>query len=253
MFETALKYLVDSDDGTETILVGGLLTLFGWLLIPAVFVAGYLQRVLARTTAEESAPSFEDWSDLFAEGLKAIAVVLAYVALPAVLLTAVVASLAIVSVETTVVESDAGVPTDPSVVAEPVTNVGPDLLSVAVVFGGLALAGISALVAWYVLPAALARLAVEGRLGAAFQFRRLWGVVTTNSYATGWLVALVVLVVGGALVGGLASIPFVGWALVPFATFYLNVVAFALYGQGYREATPADRRETVGGSEQAAA
>jgi hypothetical protein len=55
VFETALRYLVDSDDGTETILVVGLLTLLAWLLIPAVFVAGYLQRVLLRTTAEESA------------------------------------------------------------------------------------------------------------------------------------------------------------------------------------------------------
>ncbi|UPW00656.1 DUF4013 domain-containing protein [Halorussus gelatinilyticus] len=253
MFKTALRYVVDSDDGTKTLLVGGLLTLFSWLLIPAVFVAGYLQRVLARTNAEEPAPSFDDWGDLFAEGLKAIVVTLAYFALPVVLLTAVAASLVVFSVETTVVESDAGLPTDPATVAEPVTNVGPDLLSVVVVFGGLALAGLTALVAWYVLPAALARLAVEGRLGAAFQFRPLWRVVTTNSYATGWLVALVVLVVGGALVGALASIPFVGWVLIPFATFYLDAVAFALYGQGYREATPTDRRETVGGSERATA
>jgi hypothetical protein len=40
----------------------------------------------------------------------------------------------------------------------------------------------------------------------------------------------VVHAVGGGLVGGLASIPIVGWALIPFAAFYLNVVAFALYG-----------------------
>ncbi|UPV74632.1 DUF4013 domain-containing protein [Halorussus limi] len=251
MFETALRYLTESDDGTETILVGGLLTLFSWLLIPAVFVAGYLQRVLTRTNAGESAPSFDDWGDLFAAGLKAIAVTLAYFALPFVLLTAVAASLFVFSVETTVVESPSVA--DPATVAEPVTNVGPDLLSVVIVFGGLALAGITALAAWYVLPAALARLAVEDRLGAAFEFRTLWRVVTTNSYATGWLVALVVLVVGGALVGGLASIPLVGWVLAPFAGFYLNVVAFALYGQGYREATPNDRRETVGGNEQATA
>jgi hypothetical protein len=56
--------------------------------------------------------------------------------------------------------------------------------------------------------------------------------------------------VGGALVGGLASVPVVGWALIPFASFYVNVVAFALYGQAYRDATRTGRRETVGGNEQ---
>lgn len=243
MFETAITYLVDSDDGTETILVGGLLTLLSWLLIPAVFVAGYLQRVLARTTGGESAPAFDDWGDLFGEGLKAIAVALAYLAVPAVFLAGVLAGLLVFSVETSVGESSSV--TDPATVAEPVTNVGQDPASLLLVLGGLALAGIASLIAWYVLPAALARLAVEGRLGAAFQFRRLASIVTDRSYATGWLVAFVVLVVGGALVGGLASIPLVGWALAPFAAFYLNVVAFALYGQGYREATRTGRREPV--------
>lgn len=128
MFETAIRYLVDSDDGVETILVGGLLTLFSWLLLPAVLVAGYLQRVLVRTDADDPAPSFDDWGDLFGDGLKAIAVTLAYFAVPAILLTAVLASLLVFSVETTVVDSSTV--TDPATVAEPVTNVGPGLLSV---------------------------------------------------------------------------------------------------------------------------
>ncbi|NHN59387.1 MULTISPECIES: DUF4013 domain-containing protein [Halorussus] len=245
MFETALRYLVDSDDGTESLLIGGLLTLLSWLLVPAVLVAGYLQRILARTYAGDRAPSFDDWGDLLREGLKAIAVTLAYFALPILLLTAVLASLLIVSVENTVLDSSTV--TDPSTVVEPVANVGPDLLSVVVVLGGLALAALSSLAAWYVLPAALARLAVEGRLGAAFQFRKIGAVATSGSYATGWLSALVVHLVAGGLVGGLASIPFVGWALVPFVAFYANTVAFSLYGQGYRDATPTGRGGTVDG------
>lgn len=250
MFETALRYLVDSDDRAETILLGGVLTLFSWLLIPVVFVVGYLQRVLARTNAGDPAPSFDNWGDLFGDGLKAIGVALAYFAVPAIFLTAVLVSLLAVSVETTVVESDSGIPTDPGVVAEPVTNVGPDLLSVVILLGGLAVAGITALAAWYVLPAALARVAVEDRFGAAFEFRKLAGVLASGSYATGWLLALVVIVVDGAVVSGLASIPFFGWALIPFAVFYLNVVTFALYGQGYRDATGAGRREPVDSDQQ---
>jgi len=251
MFETALKYPVENDDRTETVLIGGLLTLLAWLLLPAVLVAGYFQRVLAATNAGEPTPSFGDWGDLFGEGLKAVAVALAYFALPIVLLGAVLATLLVFSVETTVVES--GVPTDPGTVVEPATSAEPGLLSVAVVFGGLALAGVTGLAAWYVLPAALARLAVDGRFSAAFELRELAGIVATGPYATGWLLALVVLAIDGAVLSTLASIPIVGWALAPFAVFYLNVVAVALYGQGYREATPGEGREAADGERPTAA
>ncbi|MFC4448111.1 DUF4013 domain-containing protein [Halorussus aquaticus] len=247
MFETALRYPVDGDDRIETIVIGGLLTLFSWLLIPAVFVAGYLQRVLARTTADDPVPSFDEWGDLFGEGLKAVAVTLAYFAIPAVLLAAVLASLLVFSVETTTVVETG------TTAAEPAGPDGANNLGVVVVLAGFALAVVASLAASYALPAALARLAAEGRLGAAFEFRRLAGVLTDRSYAIGWLVAFVVLAVGGALVGGLASIPFVGWALVPFASFYLNVVAFALYGQGYRDATRTDRREPADGDRRTSA
>ncbi|WP_135807041.1 DUF4013 domain-containing protein [Halorussus marinus] len=245
MFETALTYLVESDDGVETTLTGSILTLLAWLLIPAIVVAGYFQRALAATNAGEPAPSFGDWGGLFGEGLRAIGVVVAYAALPVVLLGAVLASLLAFTVETTVV-TDAGVATDPRAVVEPVASADPGLLGVAVVFGGLALAGVTGLVAWYVLPAALARLAVEGRFGAAFELRELASVVATAPYATGWLLALAVLVVDGAVVGALASIPFLGWALAPFAIFYFTAVAVSLYGQGYREATRAGGREAAG-------
>jgi hypothetical protein len=52
---------------------------------------------------------------------------------------------------------------------------------VILVFGGLALAGITFLLAWYAPPAALARLAVEDRLGAAFEVRDLGSVLTSRS------------------------------------------------------------------------
>jgi len=244
MFETAIRYLAEGD-GVETILIGGLLTLLAWLLLPAVLVAGYFQRVFAATNAGEPAPSFGDWGDLFGEGSRAIAVALAYLAVPIVLLGAVLASLLVFSVETTTVV-DSGVPADPGTVVEPAASAGPGLLTVAVVFGGLALAGVTGLLAWYVLPAALARLAVDGRLVAAFEFRELAGIVSTGPYATGWLLALVVLVVDGAVVGALASIPIVGWGVAPFAVFYLNAVAVALYGQGYRDATRREGRTADG-------
>jgi hypothetical protein len=62
-----------------------------------------------------------------------------------------------------------------------------------------------------------------------------------------------VLAVDGAVVGALASIPIVGWAVAPFAVFYRNVAAVALYGQGYRDATRRDGPETADGERRTAA
>ncbi|WP_158056251.1 DUF4013 domain-containing protein [Halorussus halophilus] len=236
MFEDALTYLKDSDDAVETVLIGGILSLLGFLLIPVVFVAGYFQRVLRRTSEGDPAPSFDDWEDLFVEGLKAIVVGFAYVLIPAILAVLLVGSTVLFTVSTAEVVSD------PMTTAPTATD-GIGFLGLLALLGAVFVTFAAAIAAWYVVPAALARLAVEGRLGAAFELSKLVPVLRSGSYATGWLVAFVVLVVGGALVSGLASIPFFGWALVPFVAFYVNVVAYALYGRAYGDATHTERRE----------
>jgi hypothetical protein len=93
MLETAIKYLAESDDGVETIPVGD--------YSPALVApdTGGVRRWLlpARPLADERGRSravVRRLGDLFGEGLKAIAVTLAYFA---VLLTAVLASLLIAS------------------------------------------------------------------------------------------------------------------------------------------------------------
>lgn len=241
MFQDAITYLKDSDDAVETVLVGGILTLFAWLLFPAVLLAGYLQRVLRRTSAGEPAPSFDDWGEMFVEGLKAIAVGLAYLLVPAVLSLVLIGSTVLFAVPT---ESVSGPITDPVTTAPQATD-GVGLLGLLAILAAVVVTLLAWLAAWYAMPAALARLAIERRLGAAFEFGTLAPVLRSGTYATGWLIAFVVLVVGGALVGGLASIPFLGWALVPFVAFYLDVVAYALYGRAYGDATHTERRETV--------
>lgn len=238
MFEDALTYLKDGDEAVETVLIGGILGLLAFLLIPVIPIAGYLQRVLRRTSDGEPAPSFDDWGDLFAEGLKAIVVGIAYLLVPAILAVLLFGSIAFVTVSTS------------EAVSDPITT-APQATDAIGFFGLLALLAAVfvtfavGLAAWYALPAALARLAVERRLGSAFEFSELLPVLRSGSYVTGWLTAFVVLVVGGALVGGLASIPFFGWVIAPFVLFYIDVVAYALYGQAYGDATHAKRLSLI--------
>jgi len=60
--------------GFET--TGGFLGLLGIFLVPFLFVYGYLVRVLRVVIAgeTETAPMFEDWGELFADGLSAFVI-----------------------------------------------------------------------------------------------------------------------------------------------------------------------------------
>lgn len=78
MLEDALSY-PRRDDSWRTVVIGGLLTCFGFLLLPLFVVYGYGVHVLRSSAlGEAEAPPFDDWSDLLVDGLKAFAISLAY-------------------------------------------------------------------------------------------------------------------------------------------------------------------------------
>jgi hypothetical protein len=94
MFEDALRYPYDEGDGLRSLVIGGLLTLLSVLVLPAILVSGYTLRVLREVDAgDEHLPAFDDCGAMLVDGLKAIAVALVYVLIPAVLLTVAVFSL----------------------------------------------------------------------------------------------------------------------------------------------------------------
>ena len=216
MLREALVFPRSDDDWLETVLIGGVLSLLGVLLVPAIFVNGYLLRVMgAAVRVEENAPRFEDWGDLFVDGLLVWVVELVYVGLPTVFLVFVVGSFTLV----TSVSSSAGAgPT-------PWTTAGAGLV-VAVVL--LAVVGILLLLAAFLLPAALANFARTGDVGAAFHLRTVAGAAFTGEYVIAVLLAIGVSVVLG-LVGSVLSVMVVGF----FVLFYLQVVVYHLFGQGF--------------------
>lgn len=224
MFTRSLTYLKDSTDAFKTVFVGGILLLLGFLVVPTVTVVGYLMRVLRRTSAgDETAPTFDDFDDVVEmtkEGIPGFVVAVAYGLVPAVIV-AVVFGGAILSI----VAGGSG---------------GSDGL-VGLGLGGFLLGSLLGLalglVAAYVVPAALANVAEHGTIGAGFDVGALRPVLLSGAYATGWLTAFAVLVVGGFVAGLFNLVPPIGTVLGVFVQFYFLVAAYYVIGRTWGRTT----------------
>lgn len=212
MFRNALTYPKNGPDALKTILIGGVLTLLGSLVIPLFLVVGYTVRV-ARSVAdgEEAPPVFDRWGDLLVDGAKGFAVTVVYVLVPTVILAAAF------GVAATLAGGRGGT----------VALVGA-LLAVPVLLG-----------AWYVATAAFVDFATTGRSRAGFDAGALRPVLASGTFATAWVVGLLVLVVGTVVgaVGG--AIPLVG-VLAAFVTFYTSVAVTYCYARGFAESASVD-------------
>lgn len=205
-------------------IVGTLLSivLIGLLILPFAFVPqlltqGYLVRVLDSTLdGEAEPPVWEDWTDIFVDGLKLIAVVLAYF-VPVVVL-AVVAAVVIAGLSAT-----AGAAGEPG---GALAGVGA---AVGLLFGLLAV--VLSLAALYVAPIGLCGMVHDDALSGAFDPDRLREVGTSREYAVAWLAGGAILVVGGGAAQLLVFL-LVGFPLV----FVVQVLSFRIFARGYADA-----------------
>lgn len=203
----ALTYPFRRDRRLDAVLVGGGLHLLAvWVpVVPFVAVAGYLLRVVARTAEtrrmrDADVPSWRPVSPLLADGLRVLAVCVAYLAVPLVLLAVTLGG--------------------PLGAVDPTSGTeGLAFLvgSTVVLLLGLALG--------YPLPAAVAAVAREGRVRAGFD-RRLVGSACRDG---GYLFA-VVTAVAGLAVGVAVYEPLNTAAVGFFLLFYIEVVCAALVG-----------------------
>ncbi len=207
MLNDAITYPKDGTDARKTILIGGVLTILSVLLVPIAFVTGYVVRVIRAVNAgDRQPPVFDEWGELFVDGLKGIAIMLAYFLVPAIAVAGFVA-------------------------------VGAALGSTAVAVLGALVALPLWLAAWYVGSVGFLNFAVTGRLGAAFEFGTLRPILTSGTFATAWLIGLGILVLGGLVTGMIGLIPIVG-LLGAFVGFYATVAAAYCYARGFADATP---------------
>jgi hypothetical protein len=228
MIEDALHYPRADDDWTRTVLIGGILSLLGALIVPTILVLGYLVRVLERTMhGDEHPPAFDEWGEMLVDGVKAFAITLAYGLVPAVL--AVVFVVGSILPFTVVEGSSAG-----GAAASTAGTAAGGLGLVVLLVGGL-LTLATALVAAYVVPAAIAALAETGEITAGFSVSRLRPALLSGTYAVAWLWAFAVVVGAGLLAGALNAIPIIGFVIGGFVGFYAAVVAYYIVGRAWGE------------------
>lgn len=223
--ESAIRYPAESEDVLKTVLIGGLLTLFGFLVVPLFVLAGYLVRVLDRTAAgDEMPPVFDDFGEMTVTGIKATAIAVVYGILP--LFVGGVA----------VLVGIVGLGTGDGVLG------GLGLLGILV--GGVAWF-VLALVVAYLLPAAVANFARTRSIGSGFDLGTLKPIWRSRSYLLAWVTMVVVFLVGGVIAAVLNVVPVLGTVASVFVGFYFGVAAYSAVGRSWPDLTAVERRETV--------
>ncbi|KOX94503.1 hypothetical protein AMS69_01185 [Haloarcula rubripromontorii] len=229
--EDTLRYPMEDDDWTTTVLIGGVLSLLSFLVVPVILVYGYLvQAVRERADGATQPPAFEDWGELLVDGLKAWVISIVYMLVPLVVFGVTVGGSLFAIATGTRAGAGAGL---------------------AGLFGGLVISFVLSLVFGYVATAAIIHFACTGNLGAGFDFGTLRTLVLSPEYATPWLVSIALFIAVNVVVNLLNVIPFIGSLvavlLSPFATFYVLVVATDLWAGGYNAALDErDEPESVG-------
>ncbi|EMA00950.1 Protein of unknown function [Haloarcula vallismortis] len=229
--EDTLRYPMEDDDWTTTVLIGGVLSLLSFLVVPVILVYGYLvQAIGERADGATQPPAFEDWGELLVDGLKAWLISIVYMLVPLVVFGVTVGGSLFAMATGTRAGAGAGL---------------------AGLFGGLAISFVLSLVFGYVATAAIIHFACTGDFGAGFDFGTLRTLVLSPEYATPWLVSIALFIAVNVVVNLLNVIPFLGSLLAvvlsPFATFYVLVVATDLWAGGYNAALDEqDEPESVG-------
>ena len=207
---SAVRYPAESDDVVKTVLVGGLLTLFGFLLVPLFVLAGYLMEVIDRTAAgDEDPPVFDELGEMAVTGIKAAAIAVVYGFIPL------------------------------------LVGIGGVFVGISGVSGGdgalgllgLLLAGLVSLVlavlVGYLLPAALANFARTRSIGSAFDVWLLKPIWMSRPYAVAWVTMVAVLLIGGLVAAVLNVVPVLGAVAAVFVGFYFSVAAYSALGRSW--------------------
>jgi hypothetical protein len=182
-FGRALRFVTDDPDWVRKILLGGLFTLLGAVIVGALFVAGYLVALIRRAARNERYP-LPDWDDLgrcFVDGLLAAALYLAHL----------LAVLAVPAALGCVVALFAGGLGSMSGSRDAEEAIGA-LLGIGIM-GLYALMMLVMLALYVYVPAALVRFALLGRLSAGFEVRENVDFIRRN--LTNYVLALVLYLV----------------------------------------------------------
>jgi hypothetical protein len=252
--KTIFKFPFQGTGWEKRFLIGTLLCFISFIIpiLPAIFVSGYLLEVMRRAVKGEdlTLPDWTDWGKLGLDGLKYFLVNLVFL-LPGTLIYVVGFGFYFIttfsmSVGSAFTQNSRGLPD---------AFVPVFLLALLVFFISMFLGPLLFFLGAIPLPAAIANLAVEGRLAAGFRLRQWWPALWKNKlgYFITWTILFGLFFVL-YLVFFLAYMTCILCWLIPFLMapmgFYLGLVYSALFGQTFRESLETQAAEPPAEPEQ---
>ncbi|WP_435066540.1 DUF4013 domain-containing protein [Haloplanus sp. C73] len=214
--EEAVRYPANSDDWLKTVLIGGVLTMLSFLIVPAFFVYGYVIRTLRAGIADEAEPpAFDDWGTLLKEGVVGLVILLVYQLIPLLVMAVTVGG----SITAMATGTEAGA--------------GLGLLGL---LAGILFSTLLALVFGYVGLIGITNYAHVGSFGAGFDIDVIRDVGLDGAYAVPWVYGIVILIGATAVTSILSLVPVIGAIIGVFITFYGQIAAAWVWGKGFANA-----------------
>ncbi|ELZ90132.1 hypothetical protein C440_17046 [Haloferax mucosum ATCC BAA-1512] len=218
MLEDGISYPLAGESALGRIVIGSLLVAGSIFIIPLFLMFGYLVRVLEATAnGDPEPPAFDDWGKMLSDGVKGTVVTVVYGLIP----------FALIAVSAGIGMGGAGSGNE----------------AAAGVLGGIGVLGmllsfIALFILYYLVPAALTNMAVEGNLGAAFDVDRLKEVLLSVDYLVAWIIPFLITFVVQAVTSVLAVVTFgLVLILVPTIQFYVNIAVFYMFGKAFGNVT----------------
>ena len=206
----AIEFPMKDKDWLTKILIGGVLS-----IIPIVnFIAvGYELKVMKNTINKKPAmPKWENFGEFFVEGLVAFIISLVYMIVPIIVFVAAA-----------------------TLWGFSLTNMGRFMGSPFALFTAflplIGIASVFAIIIGFILPMAIAMYVSSKNIGDAFKFSEI--INRIKSVFGEYAIAYIFILILGIIVSAIAVIPFIGWIIALFITFYIGVVASNLFGKLY--------------------
>lgn len=191
----------------KKVLILGLLFLISFLIVPIFLVMGYGFRALKASIAgAEDLPEFDEWGDMFVDGLKVIVVQFVYFLIPGLIF--------LIGSWAAIAAMFAGAST--GTVTDPTAFIG-------IISGTAIIGGIIAIIFGLIATIALANMAYnDSELGAAFRFSEIMEIISQIGwvdYIIWYVVIIIISMIIGFIAGILNIIPILGFLIAVLVVY----------------------------------
>lgn len=206
--EEEVKFPTKDSEWIVKVLIGGVL---GIIPIINFIEYGYILKVMkGAIDGNPGMPKWDDWGNLFINGLIGFVIWLIYLIIPILIVSA----------------SAGGI-----MMAAFSGNMNLMAGMIAGAIGGILIGLLLALVLGFLVPMAFAMYMKENSFGAAFRIGEV--VSRIKSVFADYITVYIILIVLLFILALLNSIPILGFLIWIFGTFYVSVVVFNMFGKVY--------------------